>query len=227
MKTAIMLLLTLMIWPRQSHAREVSFSWEPMEGATQYEIQLSKSEDCKQPFLDQKLQVPEFSSTLDTGRYFYRVRVIDKKKHNGKWSGISPIVIPPYPPELLKPSQDFETSYYEHKPEINFEWKATDLTATYEITILDGSGTEVLHTSADKNTFKTNLGGGEYQWQVKSLGKSAIPGVNGTNADIPSDFSKPWKFKVVQNKLEKPVLKTPADGAKGATRIPKIGRAHV
>jgi len=209
----------LLVFGSLSFAREVSFSWEPMEGAQQYEIQLSNSEDFTKPLKAQTLDAPNFSATLDPGKYFYRVRVIDKAKHPGKWSNTAPVTVAPPAPELIKPPQAYETSYYEHKPEIEFTWKAIDLTATYEIIIKDSTGTEVINTTSDKASFKASLPGGDYQWQVRSLGKSPIPGRSSAE-EIPSDFAKPWTFKIKKNEMEKPVLITPLEGAKLSNHDP-------
>jgi len=200
-------------------AREVSFSWEPMEGATGYEIQVSKSEDFKVPYLTQKLEQPTFTSSMEPGKYFYRVRVIDQEQHPGKWSDAAPVKVASPAPELQKPVSGYETSYYEHPPEIDFGWKIADLTALYEIEIVDGAGQEVLHTTVDSNQLKHSLPEGDYQWQVRSLGKSPIPGREGSE-DIPSDYSKPWHFKITKNKIDKPELITPTAGAKLFNRTP-------
>lgn len=215
-KYIVLILLTLSI---SVQAREVSFSWEPMDGAQQYEIQLSASEDFTTPLKVQKLDSPAFSATLDPGKYFYRVRVIDKANHPGKWSNVAPVIVAPPAPDLIKPDSGYETSYYEHRPEIEFGWKAVDLTTMYEIVVKDSTGTEVVRTTLDKTTLKQSLPGGEYQWQVRSVGKSPIPGRNSA-ADIPSEFSKPWTFKIKKNELDKPVLKTPADKAKVSNHDP-------
>ncbi len=194
--------------------RDVSFSWEAMEGASEYEIQISKTDDFKLPYIDQKLQTPSFSSAMDPGKYFYRVRVVDQSKHPGKWSNSAPVNVASQGPELIKPVSGYETSYYERLPDIDFSWKNTDITEVYEIVISDGSGQEVVHTTVDKAAYKGNLPNGDYQWQVRSMGKSPIPGRVGSAEEVPSDFSKPWHFKVIKNSLEKPILKTPLDGIK-------------
>ena len=204
----------LLAFASSAQSREVSFSWEPMEGASEYELQLSGIEDFTKPFITQKLQTPTFTSTLDPGKYFYRVRVIDQAKHPGKWSNIEPVIVASVGPELIKPAAGFETSYYEHLPEIEFTWKPTDLTAVYEIVIRDSTGTDVFHTTQDKTTYKNNFPAGEYTWQIRSMGKSPIPGRTPSFGDIPSDFSKSRNFKVTKNDLTKPILKTPLDKAK-------------
>ncbi len=219
MKKHLVFLLVL-FFSLSSFGREVSFSWEPMEGAVGYEIQVSKTEDFTKPFLNQKLQTPSFSSGMEPGRYFYRVRVIDQKQHPGKWSNSAPVTVASQAPELTQPASGYETSYYEHQPDIDFGWKSVDLTSVYEIVIIDGAGTEVLRTTTDKPSYKGNLPSGEYQWQVRSMGKSPIPGREGSVEEVPSDYSKYWKFKIVKNNLDKPVLKTPLDGAKLTNHSP-------
>jgi hypothetical protein len=206
--------LLMLIFPLSSFGREVSFSWEPMEGASEYEIQVSKTDDFSKPFLSQKLQTPSISSLMDPGKYFYRVRVIDQKKHPGKWSNSATVTVASLAPELTKPATGYETSYYEHQPDIEFEWKAVDITATYEIVIVDGAGTEVTRTTVDKASYKGSLPAGDYQWQVRSMGKSPIPGRDASVEEVPSEYSKFWKFKITKISLSKPILKTPLASAK-------------
>jgi len=212
--------LLVLLFATPGLAREVSFSWEPMEGAIGYEIQVSKTDDFKTPFLTQKLQTPSFSSPMEPGKYFYRVRVIDQAQHPGKWSNAAPVTIASPAPELITPASGFETSYYERVPEIAFTWKSVDITASYEIVIIDSAGTEIVRTTADKSDYKGSLPGGEYQWQVRSLGKSPIPGREGSVEEVPSEYSKPWHFKIIKNNLDKPTLIAPLNGAKLFNRSP-------
>ena len=221
MKIYLILMTTLFIWSSATYARDVSFSWEPMDGALTYEIQVSNSKDFTTPIAAQKLKTPTFSTALNPGKYFYRVRVIDSGNHEGKWSEPAPVNVGSNPPDLLRPAADLQLSYFDRPPEVSFQWKPIDLTAVYEIVIRDSAGTEIFHTTQDKTSYKAVLSKGEYKWQVRSVGKSPIPGRQETE-DVPSEFTPERALKVTKNDVTKPILKTPADGAKLVSQSPVI-----
>jgi hypothetical protein len=183
-----------------------------MEGATAYEIQVSRTKDFSKPLSTQRLKTPDFSTSLAPGKYFYRVRVVDTSNHPGKWTSPAPLKVANPPPDLISPADGFEAAYFDRPAEVIFKWKPSDLTAVYEIVIHDSSGTEVFHTTQDKTEYKANLPKGEYQWQVRTLGRSPIPGQTATD-DVPSDFTKARVVKVKRNDLEKPTLISPVSGA--------------
>ena len=190
--------------PTTTSARETTFSWELIDGATNYEIQIGKSKHFKKKVAEQKTNDVRWTIDLPIGRYFYRVRGIDAENQPGIWSEAVEVDIQPYAPDLIAPKTDSVFKYYEIPQKIKFEWSSVEPTAKFEIFIYHTNGKKVLEQKSAKPEFITDkLTGGEYFWKVKAL----------SGKKMESLYSEPRKFRVEQIPLETPKITDPQENS--------------
>lgn len=199
-----------MILATEAYSREVTFEWEPLEGAISYQIEVSKTPKFSKEVLKQDLEHPTLTTDLQFGQYYYRVRALDKDKKYGHWSDPEKILIAPYPPELKDPKASFSTSYYEILPKISFSWKPLDGNPEYEIFIYKTTGKKALEIKVKGTEFSTqDLPEGEYMWKVRSI----------YDQTIESPYCEPRGFVVEKKTLETPKNISPEkDGTVSAFR---------
>ncbi|MCC6277192.1 MAG: hypothetical protein IT289_04675 [Oligoflexia bacterium] len=193
-----------------AHAREVEFSWAPMEGATKYEIQIDDNGGFQKPRVSMQTEKPLISTNLEVGKYFYRVRVIPNQGRPGKWSKPAEVLVSPYAPELEEPQESFETSYFEILPKINFKWKTPGKELEYEILITRATGQKILEERTKEPTFVTEkLEEGDYHWMVRAV----------SNKTLASTYTPHRFFRIVKKPLAKPkLILPPQDGMSAAYR---------
>lgn len=185
---------------QNARARETTFSWEMIEGAASYEIQIGKSKHFKKKIAEQKTTDVRWTLDLPIGRYLYRVRGIDSDNQPGIWSEAVEVDIQPYSPDLVSPKADAIFKYYEIPQKIKFEWVSAEPTTKYEIFIYYTNGKKALEQKSSKPEFTTAaLTKGEYFWKVKAL----------SGKKMESLYSEPRKFRIDQMALEKPKMTDP------------------
>lgn len=191
-------------------AREVEFSWDPVEKASKYEIQISDSTKFDKPVATSKEDKPNYTANLGLGNYYYRVRVVDVKGRPGRWSQPQKVTVTPYSPELLEPKTGFAAEYYEVPPPLEFTWKPVEGSPEYEILIYKTTGQKILEAPVTGTKFDTSkVGEGEYFWKVRAVSNKAFL----------SAYSEPRRFVITKKPLTPPELITPAkDGISAAYR---------
>jgi len=198
LRVLLLILLLVLCTRRIVHAREVEFGWEPMEGALSYEIQISADAKFTKPMIDQKTEKPDLNASLEMGRYFYRVRVIDKKNRPGHWSAPQVVVVTPYPPELVGPKNGTDLSYFEVLPAITFDWKPVQASTSqieYDVLIYKTTGQKMQEARVKDTQFTTNkIGEGEFLWKVRTVAQGIYI----------SDYCEPRRFQVAKKPLTAP-----------------------
>jgi hypothetical protein len=145
--------------------REVSFSWEPMPGATAYEVEIlnSKGKVYKRiRFLN-----PEFTFRVGAGKYKLRARSIDQRGVSGQWSEGEDVAIPPAKVPSVqilakKPSVDPETQTAQIPIRIS-PMTGIDF---YKVVILDEQGKVELEKTSQQTSLTLELGAGHYKVEI-------------------------------------------------------------
>jgi hypothetical protein len=70
--------------------RSVNMDWDPIEGASSYDIEFVAKPKFKKLFTIKK---PEWKGKLKPGNYEMRIRAKDRRQVPGEWSGFEPIVV--------------------------------------------------------------------------------------------------------------------------------------
>jgi len=195
------LLLIFNLYGTASLAREVELSWAPMAQATKYEIQIDSEISFSKPAVSDQSVKAAYTVNLDTGAYFFRVRVVDIKNRPGRWSKPTPLIVTAYAPELVAPENAYETSYYEIYPSLEFSWKpVTGKSNSYEILIYKTTGEKIIEGNASDTTFKTDkISEGDYLWKVRTV----------SGKDLISSYSEPRRLVITKKNLTPPTLISP------------------
>lgn len=137
----ILLLLPLVSWSQDS--RWIDLEWDLIPGAREYEIELFQVEEDKTlPRGKYKTDEPRWSHAVPPGRYFMRLRSIDKRGVPGEWSADTPLKVRMQNPLLLRPVPGDKVS----DPLVNFEWGPVVGAANYQLVVRNKSK-EVLHNA--------------------------------------------------------------------------------
>ena len=78
--------LLLLLFPFLLDARDFRFSWQAVQGAAGYEIQLSDALDFAGTILQMVSYDPSTELKLEPGLFFWRVRAFDREGRRGHWS---------------------------------------------------------------------------------------------------------------------------------------------
>lgn len=110
---------------RASEDRWIDLEFDPIENASSYEIELfQKSEGQKLVLENYKSETPTWTKKVKPGKYFVRIRSLDKRNAPGPWSEemFIPIKLPEV--KILFPLNDaiIETNEEDISHKLNFEW---------------------------------------------------------------------------------------------------------
>lgn len=136
-----LLLLPLLSWSQDS--RWIDLEWDPIPQAREYEIELFQVEEDKTlPRGKYKTDEPRWSHAVPPGKYFMRLRSIDKRGVPGEWSADTPLKVRMQNPLLLRPVPVDKIS----DPQVSFEWGPVVGAANYQL-VVRNKAREILHNA--------------------------------------------------------------------------------
>lgn len=166
-----LLLLPLLSWSQDS--RWIDLEWDTIPGAREYEIELFQMEEEKTlPRGKYKTDEPRWSHAVPPGRYFMRLRSIDKRGVPGEWSANTPLKVRMQNPLLLRPVALDKIS----DPLVSFEWGPVPGAATYQL-VVRNKEKEILHNAVTPD-LKNSVYLGELEeieWATFALEKDEAP----------------------------------------------------
>ena len=153
-------------WSREG---EVSFLWEPVEGATGYQVQVDDADDFSSPEVDEYTDSPSYSCTLADGRYYWKVRA----KNLAGWGGWSEArsfgvdTSPPPAPVLESPDDEEEVE----GPDVTLRWERVEDAAMYRLQVSMGEGfaSTLVDTEVSVTEVELRLKEGRYWWRVGAV----------------------------------------------------------
>ncbi|WP_298140162.1 hypothetical protein [Flavobacterium sp.] len=201
------LLLTAPVNNAQFVSTSVTFSWEYLQDATKYELQIAKPNFAAplQIVLDTIVTSNSFSFQLPVGQYQWRVKAL-----NGSYSTLyarrditilsnddfqSNTVV------LVAPTNNLITNTASQ----TLSWQSIIGATNYQLQVFDSSNTLVLDQNTSSTTYNYTFAEGSFQWKVKAS--------NGTDNTLYSarsilvDFTPP----------NTPTLITPANASSTST----------
>lgn len=178
--------------------RWIDLEWEAVPEARGYEIELFQEVDGKNlPRGKYKTDEAAWSHAVPPGRYFLRLRSVDRRGVPGEWSANIPLKVRMQNPLLLRPVPDDKVS----DPLVSFEWGPVEGASSYQLIVK--SNNEVIHnaqTSEQKaSVYIDDLG--DVQWTTIALEKDEE---SRSPDEIPAGAFK--KFKRVGGLLDAPVV---------------------
>lgn len=174
MKKLILILLTLLLSQSLMAADErwINFDWEIIPDASGYEVELFQ--EVKSEMLERgiyKTDIAEWSHPVSPGKYFARIRAIDKRGVSGEWTEKFPISIKSAPPKLDHP-------FYEETFEVanddgylqKFSWTPTTPSPFYKFLLFNHEH-KLIHSEITTQTELTFLitQANQYYWSVAAL----------------------------------------------------------
>lgn len=151
--------------------RKVNFSFEPVPGAQNYEIEIYLFEKDEPIFLKKhKTDTPSWNGELETGIYQFRLRSLDYRQIPGEWSEFvkfnvalpKPVIVRPLKDEVIQ-SNSFDLE------EILFQWVPVRNVSYYHLIVKTVKGEIIFDEVISTPQKFINLKVGEsYQWSVVS-----------------------------------------------------------
>jgi hypothetical protein len=198
-----MLLLVLTSYSRLAHgqdlARDVSFSWEPIDGAVGYDLQFSREEGDKYIPIEpiEKTDAAEWKGRLTPGSYTFKIRARDQRGVPGRWSEASPIVIKTFAVKITEPAEGLEIQSKQattHK--VKVAWDAASGASLYKLEVLSPSGAVV--SKSEAKTSKTTL-----ELPVAAAYKVFVQPIMGDGTEG-EKMKMPRSFKIIGKAISKP-----------------------
>jgi hypothetical protein len=192
--------LTSVLAVAQPYRRLVNFEWEPIDGASSYEIEIRKKGEMGKSTAF-KSDNPKWNGRLPIGHYEFRLRTLDRRKVPGEWSDYTDLDVMLEPVKIKSPTpQSFVKSKFNNsKSEVSFEWESVPSADKYSIEIKNSKGEVVIRESTSKTSFTKDLPVAQsYSFTVTAVSKT-----------LESEFFKPVSFTLVGPQIEKVKIENP------------------
>ncbi|HRO66217.1 MAG TPA: hypothetical protein PL182_01485 [Pseudobdellovibrionaceae bacterium] len=184
----------------QAYRRLVNFEWEPIEGASSYELEIQQTKKGGKLYKFKEKKA-EWSGRLTPGAYTMRVRALDYRRVPGDWSASSPFDVgleavrttfPKSKAELMGKGED--------TTEVEFRWQPVPGAVSYQFE-LNSSAPDFKHETTLKETkLRLKVPVAEtFSWKIQALGKD----------DIKSEAVALSEFTVLGPRLASPKMETP------------------
>lgn len=184
----------------EAYRRLVNFEWEPIEGASTYEIEIRKKGQTSKSN-SFKSKTPDWNGRLQIGKYEFRLRSLDQRQVPGEWSGyadldvtLEPVYVnSPAPQSLVKSTSSGNES------EVEFKWTAVPQAENYLLTVRNSKNEVVFEEKTSSTSYSRKLESAQtYTYTIKAI-----------SGDLQSEFSDPVPFTLVGPALEKVKIEKP------------------
>lgn len=184
----------------EERKRDISFSWEPIQGATGYDLEFSRN--IKQSFVViQPLataDVPSWTGSLEPGFYRFRLRARDKRGVPGQWSEPSDLPIRHFAVEVKLPVSGKEVlTKQEEVYKLKAAWEKMNGVKVYKFAVLDAKGQVVKSSESTTTSAIVELPvAASYKLQVQAFSERGEGG---------DKMESPVEFTLIGKKLARPV----------------------
>lgn len=181
--------------------RLVNFEWEPIPGASSYDVELQQKKENGKTF---KFKVKDavWNGRLAPGQYDMKLRSRDYRGVPGDWSPSSPVEVGLESAVLVYPRPQSTLGGRGAKDtEVVFRWQPVGGAVAYEVEVSNDDGSFAQKERISGTQWKLDLPvAREYTWKVTALG---------AEADVKSEAVSLAQFNLLGPKIEKPVLEKP------------------
>lgn len=183
----------------EPYRRLVNFEWEPIEGATKYDIEIRQLKQDGKTFAF-KVADAAWNGRLTPGGYEMKLRALDYRGVPGDWSEPSRFdvqlesarLISPAPKSIVKGNSGEET--------VEFKWAPVGGAKSYVVEVSDDDGAFKKSDVVTGTSWKTGLPVAKsYTWKV--LGQAS--------EEIKSEAISLAQFDVYGARVEKPSIEKP------------------
>jgi hypothetical protein len=190
--------------PSSEYKRQLTFEWEPVEGADHYQVEMTKVQKSKgeKPALF-KRKTATFDAKVNPGRYRIRLRSFDSRKVPGDWNEPFEVVVKMNPPIKVWPkdNQTFR-SKEDDKQEVEFVWKKQKGISATRLEIREiKTGKSIYDEKLETNRVKVEIPiASRYEWKVTYYDQQGTEGEGSSWGE---------GFAILGPKIDKPKLETP------------------
>lgn len=166
--------------------RHISLELEEVEGATQYEIELTSKNSSK--VSNFKMKKALWTANITPGEYKLRLRSYDSRGVPGAWSEETSFLVKLPGPDLIKPELKSEIKTAEESDyNIDMSWADVPGTKKYKVDVTSEDGTIVKSEqfSEPRGSIKLPVAQ-KYKWTVTPISKS---GEVGDVQETPGEFT--------------------------------------
>lgn len=151
------------------------FTWSSLKGAQSYQFQLAAG-----PALAKTLHrgvIPETRLALELapGKYYWRVRGLEADGQAGDWSTVSPVLLPPPPPEPISQGDNPRVADLSTR----LAWRESPGALGYRLQVNKGEtfAAPWLDTRVEGREYAVTVPSpGQYRWRVAALGEDQLQG---------------------------------------------------
>lgn len=154
----------------QLTSTSITFSWEEVEGASSYRLQVARPnfESPEQIVLDTLVTSLHFSTQMNIGSYQWRVKAANSEFATAfAVRGLSILSNDQFQNNVVvlqSPAHNFITAINTHA----LSWQPVIGATSYELQIFDDSGTLTASQVLTATSFMYTFGEGSYQWRVRA-----------------------------------------------------------
>lgn len=185
----------------QLHRRLVNFEWDPIEGATSYEIEIRQTNKKEAKPYSFKIKDPSWNGRLPSGRYQMKLRTFDHRSVPGDWGEGQDFDVNLENVVLKFPQPDVELPTKEEKEdEIKLVWAPVGGADSYNLEITGANGEFTKTEELTRTTYSITLPVAQrYTWKVSAKSK----------AGMTSDAISVSEFSLLGTKIAKPKIENP------------------
>ncbi len=161
--------------------RPLSLEWEPIEGASAYELRFvpqgARLNSFPQP-LNFRTPEPSWSGQLPPGHFVLQIRSLDQRGAPGRWDEGAELTVYLRAPKPLFPAADQSlTSRRAEQDRMEFKWSPVEGAQAYYLQVETQEGDPVSSQRVERPEARLNLPVGRaYRWRVAALWMEDEPG---------------------------------------------------
>jgi hypothetical protein len=200
------LILTLLLLPVFAEAqtrarRNLEIEWEDIEGATGYEVQVTRKVGDKKP-IRYRTKIPKWSANIKPGLYNMQIRSYDDRGVPGDWSPPSELLVRLPSVVAIAPEGGKVMQAVKQKDEpIEFRWEAVPNAVKYKVKVKSTTSDWTFEKAIEDTALTIDVPAGEMiQWEVYAI--------NDKNEDGDA-WEKPLAFELRGPQLLPPTIEKP------------------
>lgn len=204
------------------NSTSVTFTWQPLEGATSYVLQIAKPDfsNATEIILNIEIEETTFTQQLNVGTYQWRIKAknsayetpfISRNLNVVSNDDFSSNVV-----TLSSPNNDLITNTATH----NLTWDAVIGATEYQLQIVDATSTIVLDQIVSSTSYNHTFSEGQFTWKVRAtngsdytLYSSRTILVDQTSPNAPTLTSPTNSSSTTNNDIDFTWTRTPISGA--------------
>ena len=198
----LLLLVPLEVLAQSRVRRNVEIEWEPVEGATGYEVQVVRKDDPKKKQLRFRSKDAKWSATIRPGEYDMQIRSYDDRGVPGSWSPPSSLLVRlPQVIPILPATNQVLLADDDDNDDAEFKWEPVPGAKSYKFKAHSASGSWNAEKEVADTKISLEVPAGEFiNWEVTAVSSKDEAG---------EPWGTPQSFEMRGPPLAGPALEKP------------------